>query len=61
VTEEEITMIVAAMIDPIVGRYLARIAAERIYTLLSIVDQDTLDDLLARYGDLEELPDEDYT
>jgi len=55
VTQEELVGVLAAIIAPIVGRYLARVAAERIYTLLAVVDQVALDDLLARYTDLEEV------
>jgi len=48
-TEEEAAGILAAIIAPIVGRYLAAIAAQRIYDELKQVDQEALDDLLARY------------
>jgi hypothetical protein len=46
--------ILAAMIAPIVGRYLAALAAQRIYDELKALDQQALDELLARY--IEEKP-----
>ena len=48
-TEEELAGILAAIIAPIVGRYLAPIAAQRIYDELKQVDQEALDELLVRY------------
>jgi len=48
-TEEELTGILAAIIVPIVGRYLAAEAARRIYDELKRIDQEALDELLVRY------------
>ena len=47
--EAECAGILAAIIAPIVGRFLAPLAAGRIYDELKAVDQEALDDLLARY------------
>ena len=51
-TEEETVGILAAIIAPIVGRYLAAVAAQRLYDALKAVDQEALDDLLARYSEI---------
>jgi len=52
-TEEEAAGILAAIIDRIVGRYLAAIAAQRLYAALKEVDQEALDELLVRYSEEE--------
>lgn len=48
-TKEQLIGILASILAPIVGRFLANIAAERLYAQLARVDQKALDDLLARY------------
>lgn len=52
-TEEEAVGILAAIIESIVGRYLAALAAQRIYDELKRVDQAALDELLIRYAEEE--------
>jgi len=52
-TEEEAAGILAAIIAPIVGRYLAAEAAQRLYDELARIDHEALDDLLARYVEEE--------
>ena len=42
-------LILVTIIEPVVGRYLANMAAQRLYAQLGRVDQEALDDLLARY------------
>jgi len=53
-TEEELAGLLAAIVEPIVDRYLAAIAAQRLYDQLKHIDQQALDDLLIRYS--EEAP-----
>ena len=48
-TKEQLIGILAAIIVPITGRFLANVAAERLYAQLARVDQKALDDLLSRY------------
>jgi hypothetical protein len=54
VTEKELAGILAAILAPIIGRYLAAVAAQRLYDQLKHIDQQALDDLLIRYS--EEAP-----
>ena len=44
-------LVLVAIIEPVVGRYLASMAAQRLYAQLGRVDQEALDDLLARYAE----------
>ena len=44
----------AAIIAPITGRFLANVAAERLYAQLARIDQQAIDDLLIRLAEAEE-------
>ena len=52
-TEEELIGVLAAIIAPIVGRFLANAAAQQLYLQLAIADQDALDELIISYTDVE--------
>ena len=44
-------LILVTIIEPVVGRYLANMAAQRLYAQLGRVDQEALDHLLTRYAE----------
>ena len=45
-TRKEIIDVLAGIVDPIVGRYLAECVAERLYEVLSGLDKEATDHLL---------------
>ncbi|HUW13972.1 MAG TPA: hypothetical protein VM537_29885 [Anaerolineae bacterium] len=48
---ESSILVLVAIIEPVVGRYLANLAAQRLYAQLARVDQEALDHLLTRYAE----------
>lgn len=47
-TREEAIDVLASIVSPIVGRYLAECVAERLYEVLSGLDKEATDRLLGR-------------